>query len=275
MPPAVAKAARPIRARMASEPPAQVVQRASSSAGPGRLPPACLRPEAAGSQARVRLRPFSFSPPYPFVDSRERGGRRGDRGAHGWSTRQREPDHAAGPVGVRRLHPVAVDEPEGLEPPQRPLDRGTAARPAEPMERSQGQHDALSRAQKSRAAMTRTSTGVSRGSAGDVVGQLGEGRGLASARAGRVHIKSASLGFPDETSCSGRLWLSRGESRNTGPVVFPYHRAFSFIPPPPPRHNPHGCPAYPPLFSRYSQRCSVAAPECLSWTAEALLSPCS
>ena len=110
-------------------------------------------------------------------------------------------------------------------------DRWTVetARPTrEAIERSQGQAEALSRAQKSRAVTTRTSTGVSRGSAAMSWGNCAKGGALhppGSARALRSRRHFIG-GLPDQSSCSGRFADRSGANQEIRARWYlPYHRA--------------------------------------------------
>jgi hypothetical protein len=68
--------------------------------------------------------------------------------------------------------------------------------------------------------------------------------GACKGRPGRVPSKSASLGgFPMSRHAPGGLVHRSGANQEIRARWYlPYHRALSLIPPPSPRHNPHGLP---------------------------------
>ena len=90
------------------------------------------------------------------------------------------------------------------------------------------------------------------GIGGDVVGELCEGGGLHRAEAGAYHRSRRHWGgFPMSRHAPGGLDRRSGANQEIRARWYlPYHRALSLIPPPSPRHNPHGYPTLTPLAAR-------------------------
>jgi hypothetical protein len=189
--PAIARATRPILASIASGPAAQRCQSSRSSAVAGFFPSSPAGGDGPSWPGPVSAVLF-LSPIFPSSIMGDRGGGiADDRGAARQRSRMIRPVRLAseGSTWSRSMRPrswsrlrlrwtVGTDRPTLLA-----------------IDASQGQQDALSRAQKSRAATTRTSTGVSRGSAAmswGIAAKGGDLHGAASARTVDVDIGGIS-----------------------------------------------------------------------------------